>query len=606
MAEKISRLSPLAQRVVQAAACLGAGFKLTILVKVLHQSFQELAAPLNEAMDAGLIQANNDDYKYIALLAQEPDTNQTTLEAIAFRFVHDRIQQAAYGMIAAADKEALHFAIGSCLWELDPQLAAANELFLVANQLYLARALAQGTPLQAALPELFFMAGRKSKDAAAYAQAVQFFRAALSQMAQDPFAQNFLLAFELKLNLAQALSVLNQIEEPEALYRHLLTKARDRHEKAKVYSALHFLMYSYNRFHDSIEICTQALLLFGIRVPAKVQPWQLVPDLLRLRALAQHADPETVFHWPDSHDQDYHWIVQFYYHLSSPCFMLGDENKMVFANVKSALLLFKTKALTPVCSLGLNQRSLAFPLAKLALRIAETRFEDRFIRGMVQFLYYNYLSHWNEHQLATKELWSTSFQNCVQSGNLLYAGYGVNRICGQSFYAGVPLPLIIEEHDRYQSFLQTAKTGDQDLNALMFRQSFAALAGQTDNPLDWSGNGFDEAKVVGVFEEHQYVSGLTIYYILKTWGLLLLDQLPEALNYAKKAKATLKSLFGMREQADFTFLYAMILARLWNRFSPWQRQVNRPIVNALLRRLKNWAKDCPENFNHPYSSEHRR
>ena len=288
---------------------------------------------LMTVMDAGLIQANGDNYKYIVELAQQAEANETILESIAFRFVHDRIQQAAYGMLNEAEKQALHFTIGKCLWELDPNMAVSKDLFLVANQMLLGKDLAQGSHIQAQLPGLFFLAGKRSKDAAAFGQAVQFFRASQQQMADDPFAQDYDLAFELQLNLAQSLSVLNQFAEAETLYQLLLTKARHRHEKAKVYAAYYFLVYSNNKFPESISICTEALALFGIQVPTKVQPWHFITDLLRLRSFAKAAKTETIFHWPESNDQDYFWTLQFYYFLSGPCFMLGDENKMAFGEV---------------------------------------------------------------------------------------------------------------------------------------------------------------------------------------------------------------------------------------------------------------------------------
>ena len=113
MTRKIQKLPPSTQQVLTLAACIGNPFDPGSLAVVSQQSFDGVVTNLQDALAAGLIQAVE-----APLDTRTPgsaDAEMTTVPA--YVFLHDRIQQAAYGLIPAEKLPSVHLTSGRLLLE---------------------------------------------------------------------------------------------------------------------------------------------------------------------------------------------------------------------------------------------------------------------------------------------------------------------------------------------------------------------------------------------------------------------------------------------------------------------------------------------------------
>ncbi|MEH2388192.1 MAG: AAA family ATPase [Nostoc sp.] len=101
MIGRMQKLPLATQQVLQLASCIGNRFDLEVLAIVGEQSIEETANALFEAILRGLI---------ISI-----ESDETAQKNSRFRFYHDRVQQAAYGLIADESKSAVHLKIGRLL-----------------------------------------------------------------------------------------------------------------------------------------------------------------------------------------------------------------------------------------------------------------------------------------------------------------------------------------------------------------------------------------------------------------------------------------------------------------------------------------------------------
>src|SRR6202795_5219369 len=149
MAGKLKRLSATTQEALKQLACLGSVVEIATLSLVHRESEETIHATLWEAVHAGLVFHQDGAYK----------------------FLHDRIQQAAYSLIPEERRAGDHLRIGRVL------LAnmTANELdehrFEVANQLNRGAALLIDRNEKAQVATINLRAGRKAKASTAYASA---------------------------------------------------------------------------------------------------------------------------------------------------------------------------------------------------------------------------------------------------------------------------------------------------------------------------------------------------------------------------------------------------------------------------------------------------
>jgi predicted ATPase len=113
MAAKLKRLSATTQETLKRLACLGNFVDIATLSLVLRETEESIDAGLLEAIHAGLVFQHENVYK----------------------FLHDRIQQAAYSLIPDGQRAEVHLHIGRVLLASMSAHQLTEHLFDVASQL---------------------------------------------------------------------------------------------------------------------------------------------------------------------------------------------------------------------------------------------------------------------------------------------------------------------------------------------------------------------------------------------------------------------------------------------------------------------------------------
>ena len=117
MTAKIRYLSREGQRALTTASCIGNTFELSPLAMALGLPEVKTAELLWGAISEGLILPVGDAYKFVREYGSDSATSMFPAHyaGVAYKFTHDRVQQAAYSLIPEGRKAALHYAIGSNL-----------------------------------------------------------------------------------------------------------------------------------------------------------------------------------------------------------------------------------------------------------------------------------------------------------------------------------------------------------------------------------------------------------------------------------------------------------------------------------------------------------
>ncbi|WP_437850545.1 AAA family ATPase [Sorangium sp. So ce363] len=215
MVGKLERLPVATRDALKLAACLGSSVDLDTLAIVARRPAEELREALEEAVREGL------------LLRRDS----------AYRFLHDRVQQAATSLIPAGQLAEVHLRIGQLLLKARRAEEREDALFDIVGHLNHGAALLRSQAERDELAALNLRAGRKAKAAAAFQSAAVLFAAGQALLAQDPrerWETRYELTYDLSLERAHAAYAIGSFEEAEQLLGELMERARTKIERAAV------------------------------------------------------------------------------------------------------------------------------------------------------------------------------------------------------------------------------------------------------------------------------------------------------------------------------------------------------------------------------------
>ncbi|MBD2186126.1 serine/threonine-protein kinase PknK [Planktothrix sp. FACHB-1375] len=136
IARNIRKLPYETQKVLKLAACIGNTFNLEVLSIVNEESSLVTAAQLWSALQAGLILPLSNEYKIPLVFNQEESSSITLTDVkVDYKFLHDRVQQAAYSLIPDEEKKQTHLKIGQLLLHSTTPEDRKENIFALVNQL---------------------------------------------------------------------------------------------------------------------------------------------------------------------------------------------------------------------------------------------------------------------------------------------------------------------------------------------------------------------------------------------------------------------------------------------------------------------------------------
>jgi predicted ATPase len=246
MVGKLSRLPDKTQEVLKLLACLGNTAEIATLTMIRGETEGAIDSHMWEAVRAGLV---------------------FRLEG-SYAFLHDRVQEAAYSLVSAGQRAAVHLRIGRWLVAGMSNEKLAEQIFDVVSQFNRGAALISDPDEMACAADLNLRAGKKAKASTAYASACRYFSAGMALLGPSAWETCYSLAFSLTLERAECTFLSSQFEEAEELFAELLRRAASRADKAAVYRLKIELHIVKSENPLAVDSALECLRLFGIDMPA--------------------------------------------------------------------------------------------------------------------------------------------------------------------------------------------------------------------------------------------------------------------------------------------------------------------------------------------------
>jgi predicted ATPase len=299
MVEKLKRLSASTQEALKQLACLGNVAEIATLAMVQGETQEALHTALWEAVHAGVV----------------------LREDSAYKFLHDRIQQAAYSLIPEPRRPEVHQRIGRVLWASMTADHLAEHLFDVANQFNRAagRLIDRDEKTQVATIDL--RAGRKAKASAAYGSARADFAAGVALLSESDWDSQYELTFSLWLERAECEFLTGHFDEAEELIGELLQRAASKVDEAAVYHLRIQLQGLKSENLQAVVTALTCLRRLGIDMPARPTQEQVQAEYERLWQILDGRPIESLIDLPLMTDPELQAAVQIFSVVFVPAYL---------------------------------------------------------------------------------------------------------------------------------------------------------------------------------------------------------------------------------------------------------------------------------------------
>jgi PAS domain S-box-containing protein len=586
MAGKLKRLSSTTHDSLKQLACLGNVAPFVSLTLVLGATEEAMHATLWDAVRAGLI----------------------IREDSAYRFLHDRIQQAAYSLIAEAQRAALHLRIGRVLLAGLTADDLAEHLFDVANQFNRGAALLVDRDEKAQVATIDLRAGRKAKASAAFASARTYFAAGMALLDERDWGIHYDLTFSLWLERAECEYLSGNYDEAEELISELLARGESRIDKAAAYRVKTQLHSMKSDYPQAVDSALTGLKLFGIDLPAHPTPEQVQAEYEMVWCNLDGRPIESLIDLPLMTDPELPDAMQVLSVLFNPAYVTDFNlfNLQVCRTVNISLAHGISGASAPACaSFGLclggafHRYQEGYRFAKLACDLVD---KHSFIAYQAKVYYaMGMVAPWTQPIATAIEFTRAAWRSATETGDMVFACYSTYLSVTGLLLRNDPLEAVWRESERGMDLIRKARFGEGAEIIVSLRRFIATMQGRTTTFSTLSDAQFDEVTFEAQLTKWRLPIVVCQYWIVKLNARFLSGDYAEALASADKAKPLLRAMVGFSQLLNYFYYTALTVAALYENSSADDQHSWRGLLAAHRDQLREWTDNNSTTFGDKYA-----
>ncbi|MDZ8064727.1 MAG: AAA family ATPase [Nostoc sp. DedQUE08] len=637
---QLQRLPKSTQKVLQLAACIGNQFDLATLAIVSQESEIETAASLWKALQEGLILPISDVYKFYqdsslvipslrdatrSLLPRRGTaplraSGQSSLEksermtkdkgqrTAYYRFLHDRVQQAAYSLIPDRQKQATHLKIGQLLLQNSSQIEQEEKLFDIVGHLNLGQELITQLSEREALARLNLAAGDKAKNSTAYAAARAYLQTGIELLTANCWQEQYELTLSLYVAATEAAYLNADFDGMEQIAVQVLKSAQTILDKVKIYEIQIAAQTAQTRILEAIAVGRDALFQLGIELPTAPDEAKIGKVLQTVASLQSGRGIEELVDLPIMSDRQTQAAMQLLGILFSPILQaMPGLLPILSATMVSLSLQFGN---APASTVGymihgmvlcafLSEVKTGYSFGRLAMNLLD-RFNVGEFKCKILLLFAAWIQHHQESLRATMLTMKDGYATGMETGDFLNAGYNSLNYFIAKLFAGVELDIWEPEIAGYRAVLVQVKQHSALTYLDMMQQTVENLREARILSDCLIGTAYNETAMLPKHHQDKDLSAIAIAYIYKLILAYFFGNYTAALDYNAQAKQYLMAVSGMIFIPIFHFYAALThLALLLAQPEPKQAEFL-ALVETHQTTLQQWAQNAPMNHLHKW------
>ncbi len=627
MMSRIHHLPEPVQQLLTLAACIGDRFDLSVLSVVSKQSPTEVARSLWPALAAGLIVPLGEDYQIPMLLEPEDlseDLSPEVLESIRYKFVHDRVQEAAYKLLPDEVRDRTHWKIGNLrLQQIDSQDEQISQktsketlkktleenIFEIVNPLNRGKALATTDAERYLMADLNWQAGRKAKAANAYESALSYFDTGVSLLPDEAWQTHYERTFALYRDVSECAYLCGQFERAEQLFEQAIAQAASAIDQATIQLIRIVLYDNQGKFTENLSVGGEALRNLGLSWPNTADDTAAILEkeqIVYQQQLAEHSDISRLVEQPEMTDVTARTCMQLLVSMTGPAYFT-DPTLVTLITLKMSVLSMQYGSSQwaaqgyvfwgAMLSAAYQDYKTAYAFGKVGLQLTERY--NNYNESKTLNSYVGFISHWHVPLEKDIPLLRRGYLAGVEIGDV-FTGYVAHVLSLHLILMGAELSEIQAEVSLLSAYLH--KSQNQVFAQQMQAYLYCISAYQTGTFSHKKGSlrDFDEARCQQLFQDNQYFTGVATLLLLKVVYHFLFEQYEKALALCEENEQFIVFVAGLAAESEHVFYHSLVLTALYDTASISQQRTYWAILEKHLIRLQGWAKSCAANYQHKY------
>ncbi len=594
----IQQLTAAGQTVLKLAACIGARFDLATLALAYNQPAQDTAVALWESIVAGLITPLNDEYR---LAVFDVPTNA------AYKFAHDRIQQAAYALLNEGEKQATHQQIGNYLLQAAGTDKRDATIFTILNHLNLAHPLLTTQTEQDELAALNLAAGQKAMQSAAFLPALEYLDTGIRLLRGDAaWTRNYDLALALHTQAAAAANLGGQYAQMAQWAEAVIAHGRTLLDKTPTYETIIQAQTHQNQLEAALDTAVAVLQQFGLKLPRHPSRRHLLPALLQTKRLLRGKNPDDLLTLPRMTDPEQLAITSILaragvtaYFVSTELFALIvlhlAQRYVQYGNTPFACRAFATYGL--ILTSVLRDYDGGYAYCQMAIKLLD-QLQAAEMTGSTHMVFNVFVRHWKEHLRDTLPALQEAYQAALAAGDPEFATYCAYGYSKHALHVGENLAQLTPEMIRYSEVMAYYKKEKIHYVHNFYVQTAVNLSQPVPLPYVLQGEFFDEAGTVPAYRAANDRSALCAFDIQKAMLCYLFGQPELGLPYSQEAGELLARIPGSNSIPLFYLYDSLIRLALYPTFTPAEQKAALKKVAANQKKLAKLSPFAPVNIAH--------
>ncbi|MEH2280704.1 MAG: AAA family ATPase [Nostoc sp.] len=618
IALQIEKLPIYTQKVLKMAACIGNQFDLKTLAIVNEKSVVDTASDLWQALLDGLVlpqtenynifSKNNTNQEFIAHGIESTQFPISDLQLPKYKFVHDRVQQAAYSLIPEEQKKPIHLKIGLLLFSNIPVAERGEKIFELVNQFNIALEFISHQAKRDELAQMNLIAGRKALASTAYLAAVKYLTTGIKLLTDDSWETKYELILALYETGAEAAYLDGDFEQTEQLAEIVLVRGKTLIDKVKVYEVKIKAYGAQNQALKGINTALAFLKLLGVEFPEHPSQSDIqlvmaeiasnltgrhIEDLINLPVMTEAKTLAVMSILSSIHALTYQAIPELL-----PLIIVKQINlSLQYGNAPLSAFAYVNYGVI-LCALVGDIES-GYQFGKLAVNLL-SRLRIKEISAKVLGAFLSLLRPCKEHSKEILKPLLEAYSIGIETGDLEYAAYSLHVYSYCSYFIGRELSELEQEIGNYNNAIRQIKQKTVFQWNTIYRQSVLNLLGCTENFCSLIGEVYNEDKMLPIHLETKDGLGLLYLYVSKLHLCYLFQEFHQAVENATLAKKYLDTAIGHLIIPVFHFYDSLASLAVYFDVSESEQKCILDRIQANQEKMEHWAHHAPMNYLHKY------